>query len=106
MAIKTPNILPGEKGYISRKEKTIAKKSTEKKERATRRKKDMMIGKIKAGAKCYRVGKSATTPRKEKKYPIWRYYRRIGEITISDKDLAGLENEINRLEKKYYLSTK
>ena len=47
MAIKTPNILPGEKGYISKKEKTARKKSTEKKARTTQRKKDLKIGKIK-----------------------------------------------------------
>ncbi|MFH1521368.1 MAG: hypothetical protein ABIF18_00245 [archaeon] len=84
MAIKTPDILPGEKGYVSRKEKTVAKKFAERKQRAVRRKKDMIVGKIKAGAKCYRIGKSVTTPRKEKKYPIWRYSRKIGEIVISN----------------------
>ncbi len=88
MTIKTPNILPGEKGYISKKDKTIAKKSAEKKEWAIRRKKDLMIGKIKAGAKAYRIGKLTITPRKEKKYPIWRYSRKIGEIIISNINTA------------------
>lgn len=88
MAIKTPNILPGEKGYISKKDKTIAKKSAEKKIQLSQRKKDMAMGKIKVGSKAYRVGKPSTTPRKEKKYPIWRYSKKIGEIIISNKDAS------------------
>ena len=89
MAIKTPDILPGEKGYISKKDKTKAKKSTEKKIQATQRKKDMSTGKIKAGSKAYRIGRPTTTPRKEKKYPIWRYSKKIGEIIISNKDTSN-----------------
>jgi len=86
MAIKTPKILPGEKGYVSKKEKTFGKKLTEKKERVKQRKKEMSIGKIKTGAKAYRIGKPKVTPRKEVKYPIWRYSRKIGEIIITNKD--------------------
>jgi len=93
MAIKTPDILPGEKGYISKKEKTAVKKSTEKKTRAIMRKKDMIIGKIKTGNKGFRIGKPKTTPRKEKKYPIWRYRKKIGEITVVNKDTS--EEEIS-----------
>jgi len=85
MSIKTPDILPGEKGYISRKEKTAMKKTTEKKEKSTQRKKDMTIGKIKTGGKGYRIGRPSVTYRKEKKYPIWRYSRRIGEIVIKNR---------------------
>jgi hypothetical protein len=94
MGIKTPNILPGEKGYISKKEKTAKKKITEKKERAAQRKKDISLGKIKAGFKGYRIGKPKTTPRKEKKYPIWRYSKKIGEITIKNKDTPQEEIEL------------
>ena len=86
MAIKTPDILPGEKGYVSKKEKTAKRKSTEKKSRATQRKKDTTIGKIKTGKKGYRIGKLIITPRKERKYPIWRYSRKIGEILVKHKD--------------------
>jgi hypothetical protein len=86
MAIKTPDILPGEKGYVSKKEKTAKRKSTEKKSRASQRKKDMTIGKIKTGKKGYRIGKLTITPRKERKYPIWRYSRKIGEILVKHKD--------------------
>ena len=86
MAIKTPEILPGEKGYVSKKEKTTKRKSTEKKERITQRKKETLIGKIKTGAKQYRIGRQTTNIRKEKKYPIWRYSRKIGEIVVSNKD--------------------
>jgi hypothetical protein len=92
MPIKTPNILPGEKGYISRKEKTNIKKLKEKKRKSTQRKKDITIGKIKTGAKGYRIGRQTITPRKEKKYPLWRYSRKIGEITVKDK--GTLKEEI------------
>jgi len=86
MAIKTPDILPGEKGYVSKKEKTTARKAGEKVARKAAYKKEMTIGKIKTGAKGYRIGRSSTTPRKEKKYPIWRYSRKIGEIVVKKKD--------------------
>ena len=48
MAIKTPSFLPGEEGYISKKEKTVERKATEKKVRGVIRKKEVTIGKIKA----------------------------------------------------------
>ena len=86
MAIITPKILPGEKGYVSKKEKTAKKKVTEKKEKAVQRKKDTVIGDIKPGAKGYRIGKVSVSPRKEKKYPIWRYSKKIGEIIINPED--------------------
>ena len=85
MVIKTPDILPGEKGYISKKDRTATKKSTEKKARTKQRKREMSIGKIKVGAKAYRIGKLIITPRKEKKCPIWRYSRKIGEITVTNR---------------------
>ena len=91
MAIKTPDILPGEKGYISKKEKTATRKTGEKRARATQRKKDMTIGKIKTGAKGYRIGKQSTTPRKEIRYPIWRYSKKIGEILVANKDTKDEE---------------
>lgn len=91
MAITTPNLLPGEKGYISKKDRTAAKKSKEKVTRATQRKKDMSIGKIKTGGNGYRIGRMTTTPRKERKYPVWRYSRKIGEIIVSDKDTPDEE---------------
>lgn len=86
MVIKTPTILPGEKGYISKKEKTAKRKETEKKTKAVQRKKDKVIGKIKTGAKGYRIGKLSITPRKEKRYPIWKYSKKIGEIMITPED--------------------
>jgi len=86
MAIKTPDILPGEKGYISKKEKTATKKVREKKAKAVRRKKEKTIGEIKTGRKGYRIGKMSITPRKEMKYPIWRYSKKIGEIIVKNKD--------------------
>lgn len=100
MAIKTPKILPGEKGYISKKEKTAKRKVVEKKKNTIQRKKDKIIGNIKPGAKGYRIGKVSISPRKEKKYPIWRYSKKIGEIVISPsgeidftfKRLGGIGN--------------
>jgi hypothetical protein len=86
MAIKTPDILPGEKGYVSKKEKTIKRKIGEKRTRRAVRKQDMKIGKIKTGYKGYRIGKPTTTPRKEKRYLVWRYSRKIGEILVINKD--------------------
>ncbi|MFH0808457.1 MAG: hypothetical protein V1888_02470 [archaeon] len=100
MAIETPDILPGEEGYVSKKEKTIKRKEIEKKTKSVQRKKDKIIGKIKTGAKGYRIGKLTITPRKEKKYPLWRYSKNIGEIIISPegeieltfKRLGGIGN--------------
>lgn len=91
MAIKTPQILPGEKGYVSKKEKTLRKKTTEKKIRRAVRKKEIIIGKIKTGSKGYRIGKQVTTPRKEKKYAVWRYSKKIGEILVKNKDTPDEE---------------
>jgi len=100
MAIKTPDILPGEEGYVSKKEKTVKRKETERKIKTVQRKKDKIIGKIRPGAKGYRIGKLTITPRKEKKYPLWRYSKQIGEILISPegeieltfKRLGGIGN--------------
>jgi len=99
MAIKTPDILPGEKGYVSKKQKTATRKTGEKKTRATQRKQEQTIGKIKIGFKGYRIGKPTTTPRKEKRYLIWRYSRKIGEILVTNKDTPEeeIEFKFNRL---------
>ncbi|MCK5321067.1 hypothetical protein KAJ38_00655 [Candidatus Pacearchaeota archaeon] len=91
MAIKTPSFLPGEEGYISKKEKTVERKATEKKVRGVIRKKEVTIGKIKAGSRGYRIGKPSTTPGDGKKYPIWRYSKKIGEIIVKNKDNSNEE---------------
>jgi|TARA_B100001971_G_C18225706_1_gene560258 hypothetical protein len=99
MAIETPDFLPGEKGYVSKKEKTTSKKSIEKKEKAKIRKEGQTIGKIRIGNKGCRLGRPTTTPRKEKRYYLWRYSRKIGEILVSNKD-SSKENitlKFNRL---------
>lgn len=90
MAIITPKLLPGEKGYVPKKERTAKRKESEKKTKAIQRKKDKVIGKIKPGFKGYRIGKVSITPRKEKKYPIWRYSKKIGEIIISPENKIEL----------------
>ena len=99
MAIKTPDILPGEPGYISKKERTEKKKVIEKTARKKAQKKELQIGKIKTGSKGYRIGRPMTLPNKAKKYPIWRYSRRIGEILVQNKDMSDevIELSFNRL---------
>ncbi len=92
MPIKTPDILPGERGYISKKEKTIKRKLKEKKEKIKQGKKETTIGKIKTGSKGYRISKPTTTPNKNKKYIIWRYSKKIGEIIINNRNA---KEEIN-----------
>ena len=94
MAIKTPDILPGEPGYVSKKEKTANRKTAEKTARKKAQKKEMTIGKIKTGSKGYRIGRPMTLPNKSKRYPIWRYSRKIGEILVKDKNT---ENEVVEL---------
>jgi len=91
MAIKTPDILPGEEGYVSRKEKTAAKKEREKNIKKATQKKETTIGKIKTGSRGYRIGRPVTMPKGEKKYPIWRYARKIGEIFVKNKDKPSEE---------------
>ena len=81
--IKTPDILPGEPGYISKKEKTAARKISEKKEKKIRQKKEIEIGKIKTGSKAFRIGKPITTAKGEKKFFVWRYAKKIGEIFVN-----------------------
>jgi len=99
MAIKTPLLLPGEKGYVSKKEKTAAKKATEKSVKKAKRKQEMKIGKVKPGRFGYRIGRPITTHKKEIKYPVWRYSKKIGEIIVTNKDLPGekVEMTFNRL---------
>jgi hypothetical protein len=91
MVIKTPNILPGEPGYVSKKERTAKKKVSEKRAKKREIKEDLKIGKIKTGAKGYRIGRSSISPRGEKKYPVWRYGKRIGEILITDRGTSDEE---------------
>lgn len=81
MAIKTPSILPGEPGYISKKERREKELNKEKKQK-NKDKTNLQIGNITLGSKSFRIGRPKTTPRKEKKYLIWRYTKKIGEITI------------------------
>jgi hypothetical protein len=79
MAIKTPDILPGEPGYISKKERTQKEKKERDKEKE---RKPLQIGNILLGSKAFRIGRQIITPRKEKKFPLWRYMKKIGEIII------------------------
>jgi len=95
MAIITPAILPGEQGYIPKKERTAMKKIAEKKAKRTAIKRETHIGKIRTGSKGYRIGRPIITPRKEMKYPVWRYSKKIGEILVRNKDTPQEEIEMN-----------
>ena len=59
----------------------------------------MAIGKIKPGNSGYRIGRPITTHKKEIKYPVWRYSKKIGEIIVTNKDLSEekIEMKFNRL---------
>ena len=98
MAIKTPDILPGEKGYVSKKTKTATRKETEKSVKKAKRKQEMAIGKIKPGNSGYRIGRPITTHKKEIKYPVWRYSKKIGEIIVTNKDLSEEKIEMNEID--------
>lgn len=91
MAIKTPDILPGEPGYVSKKERTKEQKLGEKKERKQREKLEIQIGNIQTGSKGYRIGRPSVTPKREKKYTIWRFSKRIGEIVVSENNEISLK---------------
>jgi len=99
MAIKTADILPGEPGYIPKREKTLAKKEALKKARKVDAKRDISIGKIRTGSKGYRIGRSKNTVKGEKKYPVWRYMKKIGELTVRNYGTPAEEAELkfNRL---------
>lgn len=99
MAIKTPDILPGEPGYVSKKERTAKKKVAEKTARKKTQRKELTIGKITTGGNGYRIGRPATLPNKSKRYPIWRYSKKIGEIMVRNKDSENEQIELtfNRL---------
>jgi hypothetical protein len=83
MPIKTPDILPGEPGW----EKYIAKKKKAKEKAKAQTKKVVKkapkkIGNIEAGGNGIRIGREVKTYDGRKKYPIWRYRRKIGEISV------------------------
>jgi len=85
MAIKTPKFLPGERGYIPKRERTKKQKEKEKKGKKAKKRRELFIGKIKIG-KGIRLGRPVTNPRKEKKYIIWKYKKKIGEMLVKNKD--------------------
>jgi hypothetical protein len=85
--IITPDILPGEPGW----EKYIAKKKKSK-ERAKLKVKKVVkkapkkVGNIEIGGNGLRIGREVKTYDGRKKYPIWRYRRRVGEIIIENEE--------------------
>jgi hypothetical protein len=82
MTIKTPAILPGEPGYISRRERVATHKDKQKRKRQAFDTADKAIKNIRIGANAYRIGKISITAGKKKCLPIWRYSKKIGEILI------------------------
>ena len=90
MTIRTPAILPGEPGYISKKERVTTRKQRQKRERQAFTTTDKTIKKIRVGASAYRIGKISITAKKEKRFPIWRYSKKIGEILIYPDNTATL----------------
>lgn len=90
MAIKTPSILPGEPGYISKKDRREKEKIKEKKQKS-REKIPVQIKNITLGSKSFRISRPTITPRKEKKFFIWRYNKKIGEIILTSDDEVSLK---------------
>ncbi len=88
MAIKTPSILPGEPGW----EALQKKKAKAKQQKAVKNRKRTpdQIGKIVLGNKAFRFGLPFTNHKKQTKYFMWRYRKKIGEIIVTDE---GEESE-------------
>jgi len=85
MAIKTPDILPGEKGYVPKKERTAARKASEKVARKKAGIAERTVGNIVLGGSGFRMGRPLLMPNKDIKYVVWRYGKRIAEIITSNK---------------------
>jgi len=78
--IITPNVLPGEPGWNELKKEKEKKKSEKK--RVAKRKAPVKIGNIVMGDKAFRLGRSTQNVKGDRKYVIWRYKRKIGEISV------------------------
>ena len=98
MAIKTPDILPGEPGWTKLKEGKIKEKERKKIKTGSKKARIDKIGTVVLGDKGFRFGKPISTFKGDKKYPIWRYKRKIGELRV--KNAGGDEKtelSFNRL---------
>lgn len=87
MAIKTPDILPGEPGweeYITKKKK--AKEKARSKNKQPLKRAPKQVGNIQTGGGGLRIGRETSTYDGKKKYPVWRYRRQIGEIIIDNEE--------------------
>jgi hypothetical protein len=91
MVIKTPLILPGEPGWNELKEKKRKKKE----ETSKKRKVVDKIGKVVLGDSGYRFGRAVGNFRGDKKYVIWRYKRRIGEVVVLNEGGADEKIELS-----------
>jgi hypothetical protein len=90
MAIKTPDILPGEPGWKELQEKKQQQKEQKKASLKSGRKAPTTVGKIELGSKAFRYGRAHQNVKGEKKLFIWRFKRKIAEVYIYD---GGSDNE-------------
>lgn len=94
--IVTPNILPGEPGWKELKEDKENSKISKKKK--VGKKLPTKIGNIVMGDKAFRLGRPVQNIKGEKKYAIWRYKRRIGEIKVDGtEDKPEVSLKLTRL---------
>jgi hypothetical protein len=94
--IVTPTVLPGEPGWEKLKEKKERAKSE--KTRVAKKKAPLKIGNITMGDKAFRLGRATQNIKGDRKYAIWRYKRKIGEIMIKGpEDNSEVSLKLTRL---------
>ncbi|MGK0208774.1 MAG: hypothetical protein ACI83O_000028 [Patescibacteria group bacterium] len=86
--IITPSILPGEKGWEAQQKKKLAAKMIN---RVTKVpiKAPTQVGAILLGDKAFRFGRGSVNFKGDKKYAVWRYKRKIGEINVMNPDTTN-----------------
>jgi hypothetical protein len=90
--IVTPDILPGEPGWEKlQKQKRDAKEGMRQLTKPNSKRASAKIGNISLGDQAFRFGRPTQNVKGDKKYPIWRYKRRIGEIQIENPDRENQE---------------
>ena len=90
--IVTPSVLPGEPGWNELKKKKEEKKIEKK--MVAKKKAPAKIGNIVMGDKAFRLGRAMQNIKGNKKYAIWRYKRKVGEISVGgsgEKPEVGLK---------------
>ena len=82
--ISTPDILPGEPGWEELQEKKKKEKEKKDEKKVDKRKAPVQIGNIVPGEAFYRIGRPIVNFKGDKKYFVWRYKRKIGEIRVEN----------------------